>query len=85
MSSIENKTTVNKFFLTGSYYSLTMPNSLDFSSLNIKNNNDAFFTLLFHSGYLTKDDKDNYFKIPNEEVKIELMNLILPIWENHLN
>ena len=45
----------------------------------IKTNGDAFFSLLLHTGYLTRVEKDVY-KIPNMEVKKYFYEKLLPIW-----
>ncbi len=36
---------------------------------DIKNSDIAFFSLLIHSGYLTKADEEDVYKMPNIEVK----------------
>lgn len=77
-SITDNREIINNFFSTGIYIG-GISDSLKFDEL--KKNIEGFFTLLLHAGYLTRDDVDNKYKIPNEEVRQELMKLILPIWK----
>ena len=50
---------------------------LNFSEIEI--NEDAFFSLMLFTGYLTKLKHDVY-KIPNTEIKIYFYENLLPIW-----
>ena len=89
-TSEENKEEIEKLIL-GESISFTYDNTITFSDLkdNI-NNEDVIFNLLLSSGYLTfdKDIKNHhneinqYYKIPNKEVKEEFIKIIKSITLN---
>ena len=68
---------LDRLMKTG-YCKMKIANFIDVQELN--KNDDALFTLLLHSGYLTKSKYKDIYKIPNHEVRIEFYNKFYPLW-----
>ena len=55
-------------------------NEINLSMKKAKMSENTFLAILLQSGYLTETDQQNYYQIPNVEIKIDFYKAILPIW-----
>ena len=76
LSKFKNLENLDSFMKTGTYKN-AMEDLIDPKELN--KDDDAFFTLLLHSGYLTKTKDADTYIIPNHEVRTEFYKKFYPL------